>query len=78
MSVREQIVQAVENLDEAELQQVAEYLAFLKYRARVSAVPTRNSAQVAALYAQFAEEDRDLAEDGMAEYNQSLLVEDTL
>jgi hypothetical protein len=36
MSIKEEIIIALENLDEAELQQVAEYIAFLKFRAKTT------------------------------------------
>ena len=61
MTVKEQVTQTLESLSEAELEQVAEYLAALKSRS---------------LYAQSAQDDRRLAEAGMAEYNQQLPAED--
>jgi hypothetical protein len=76
MSVRDQLVREISNLSESELQHVAEYLAFLKFRNRISAAPAIDETQLAALYAEFAEEDSELAEEGMAEYAQSLAQED--
>jgi hypothetical protein len=58
------------------LVQVAEFLAFLKLRARLQPMPELDEAQLATLYAAFAEEDRGLAEDGMAEYVRGLRQED--
>jgi DNA-binding GntR family transcriptional regulator len=78
MTVKEYVAQVVDSLSEAELQQVAEYLAFLKFRARVYAAPHFDATQAAALYAEFAEEDRAIAESGMAEYNVGLDAEDSL
>ena len=75
MSTKEQILEELETLSEAEIKDVAEYLAFLKYRSqnRRSSV---DEAQLADLYAEFAEEDRNLAEEGMPDYNNGLMKED--
>ena len=60
-----------------ELGRVAEFLAFLKFRARLHATPKLDETQLAALYAEFAEEDRVLAEEGMSDYAGGLHKEDT-
>jgi hypoxanthine phosphoribosyltransferase len=73
MPVLEQVVEEMKTLNEAELQDVATYLAFLKFRSKTN--PTQE-AQWAALYAEFAEEDRKLAEEGMEDYARGLLQED--
>jgi len=39
-------------------------------------MPTLEEAQLATLYAEFAEDDQELAEEGIAEYAQGLLRED--
>jgi hypothetical protein len=67
-SVKEQVTEALNSLSEAELQQVADYVAFLRFRARVAPPPAIDATQLAALYAEFADEDRALAEEGMEEY----------
>ena len=77
MSVKENVAQLLEDLSEAELQQAAEYLAFLKFQARKRARPPVDLAQCASLYGEFAEEDRCLAEEGMAEYRDGLQTEDS-
>ncbi|MBE2199837.1 MAG: hypothetical protein IAE79_14580 [Anaerolinea sp.] len=71
--VKERITQELDALNETELEQLADFVAFLKFRARVKPVMDDKTAQ---LYAKFAEEDRLLAEQGMADYNASLLLED--
>ena len=76
-SVKEQVAQALDTLSEAELQQVADYVTFLRFRARVVPQPVIDTAQLAALYAEFADEDRALAEDGLEEYHNRLHDEDT-
>ena len=76
MSVKECIAQELDNFSETELLQVAEYLAFLKFRARTAESPQLDETQIAALYAEFADEDRQLAEEGIADYEASLQAED--
>lgn len=76
MSIKGQITQKLNGLSEAELEQVAKYMEFLKFRARIDLTPTLDEAQLAALYAEFAEEDRELAEEGLWDYAEGLKKED--
>jgi hypothetical protein len=76
MSIREQVAQELNRLEEPELKQVADYLAFLKFQSRNRTLPSSDSSQWAALYAEFADEDRVMAEAGMAEYATGLARED--
>ena len=75
MSTKEQVIVEIEALSEADIKEVAEYLAFLKYRSQ-SKPPAVDESQLAVLYAEFAEEDRDLAEEGVANYREGLAKED--
>ncbi len=68
MSIKHHVIQELDRLSDAELGRVAEFLAFLKFRARLHATPKLDETQLAALYAEFAEEDRVLAEEGMSDY----------
>lgn len=77
MSIKQQVTRELDNLTEVELQQLAEYLAFVKFRSRLYPTAPLNASQLATLYAECAEEDRSLAEAGMADYGRSLLREDT-
>jgi hypothetical protein len=77
MSVKEQVTRELDNLSEAELKQVAEYVAFLKFRTRLNQIPTLDEAQLSVLYSEFADEDRRLAEEGMSDYAKGLAKEDT-
>ena len=76
MKTKAQITQELDELSEFELIQVAEYLAFLKFRARVKPIPRLDDTELAALYAEFADEDRGLAEEGMVDYAEKLIRED--
>lgn len=76
VSVKEHISRTIEELTDKELQLVAEYLAFLKFRARTQATPQIEETQLAELYAESAEEDHLLAEEGMEEYTAGLREED--
>lgn len=73
---KEQILQELDTLGEAELERVAQYLAFLKYQARIAATPAIDEQQLSALYAEFGEDDRHLAEEGIADYAHTLSAED--
>ena len=75
MSVKEQVVEQIEILNEAELKEVAHYLAFLRFRAQ-NTTPVIDEAHLVALYTEFADEDRSLAEEGIAEYVEGLAKED--
>jgi hypothetical protein len=76
MSIKEQIVVELDRLTQAELEHLARYLAFLRYQARVEAAPAVDEQQLASLYAEFGEEDRQLAEEGLADYAYGLDQED--
>ena len=76
MLVKEHVIHELEDLNDLELRQVAEYVSFLKYRARLEPIPLLDENQIAALYGEFAEEDRELAEEGMADYLSGLQRED--
>lgn len=77
MSTKEKVAQELDGLSEVELKQVVEYVAFLKFRARVKPMPELDEARLAALYGEFADEDRELAEEGMLDYTKGLTKEDT-
>ena len=76
MSIKEQVARSLETLAEAELEEVAEYVSFLRFRARTHAASKREVEHSATLYAEFAAEDRELAEAGMADYAAGLAAED--
>ncbi len=72
MSLKEFVAHEVETLEEAQLQAVAEYVSFLKFRSRT----TLDDGRLASLYAEFEVEDRELAEAEIADYVAGLSKED--
>ena len=75
-SVKQQVTQALDTLNEDEIQQVADYVAFLRFRARMTPLPVVDATHLGPLYAEFADEDRALAEEGLDEYRAQLHGED--
>ena len=76
MSIRERVVHELDRLSEPELKQVADYVAYLKLRAKLGSRRTFDESQWAALYGDCAAEDRALAEEGISDYNRGLNRED--
>jgi len=72
MSLKEFVAHEVKTLGETELQSVAEYVSFVKFRSRTSI----DEARLASLYREFEQEDRELAEVGLNDYSLSLSQED--
>jgi len=76
MKVKESLVKEIKSLNEQQLHEVKEYVAFLKFRSRFMLPPSFDENRIAKLYSKFAKEDRDLAEEGMTDYMSSLIKED--
>jgi succinate dehydrogenase flavin-adding protein (antitoxin of CptAB toxin-antitoxin module) len=76
VALKEFVVDELNNLSEEQLKQVVDFIAFLKFRNRRSNVEL-NPTQMAILYSEFAEEDRQLAEEGFPEYAELLQKEDS-
>lgn len=72
----EAVKQDLDGLTPKQLQQVADFVAFLKSRSQRHHQAILNPAKLATLFAEFAEEDRDLAQAGMGEYAVMLQQED--
>jgi hypothetical protein len=77
MLIKEQVIQELNDLNELEISQVAEYVSFLKFRTRFKPIQVFNEKQLTALYSEFADEDSELAEDGMLDYKEGLMKEDS-
>lgn len=76
MNIRERVARTIDSLSEPELRQVAEYLSFLRFRTRVQRKTPIDEKRLAELYAEFSNDDRQLAEEGIEDYNKDLLAED--
>jgi hypothetical protein len=76
MVTKQEIAKELDRLNQEELNQVADYLTFLRYRSRIKFTPNLDDAHISALYAEFADEDRELAEQGMGDYADALRKED--
>lgn len=72
---KEAIQQEIEQLAPAQLAQLAEYIAFLKFRSQFQQKLT-DLEKSAGLYQEFAEADRTLAEAGVTDYAHHLEQED--
>jgi ABC-type taurine transport system substrate-binding protein len=74
---KETLKQDIDHLNDQQLKQIADFIAFLKFQSKISQI-TPDFIQFSNLYQEFADEDRELAEMGMSEYTQSLEHEDQL
>lgn len=74
---KEHLAQEIDDLDAQQLNEIADFIAFIKFKARYPHLSLTES-QLSALYAEFADEDKQLAEEGTAEYTDSLKEEDAL
>jgi hypothetical protein len=72
----EALNQDLDGLTHKQLQQVADFIAFLKFRNQQHHQVISDPTQMAALFAEFAEEDRALAQEGMGDYAVMLQQED--
>jgi hypothetical protein len=76
MAVKGHLVKELDTLGDHQLREVAEYVAFLKIRSRFMPPPSADEEELTKLYGEFAEEDRQLAEEGIADYTNGLAKED--
>lgn len=74
---KEHLAREIEALDEQQLREIADFIAFIRFKVRYSNLPKVDE-QLGALYAEFAEEDQQLAEKGITEYMDMLKKEDAL
>jgi hypothetical protein len=76
MAVKEQLLREIEILDDEQVRQVEEFIAFLRFRSRRDTPVVLDRAQAAGLYREFAAEDRSMAEEGLSDYAKGLKRED--
>ena len=74
---KEVIKRDIDRLNDQQLKQIADFIAFIKFQTKFSQ-QTTDINQFANLYQEFAEEDRQLAETGISEYASLLNSEDAL
>jgi hypothetical protein len=74
---KEKLKQEIEQFNDEQLQQIAEFIEFIKFRSRFHQKVV-DVHQFASLYQEFAQEDRELAEEGIADYIKELQKEDQL
>jgi hypothetical protein len=72
----EALKQDLDSLTHKQLQQVADFIAFLRFRNQQNHQVISDPTQMGALFAEFAEEDRAFAEAGMGDYAVMLQRED--
>ncbi|WP_333159729.1 hypothetical protein [Microcoleus sp. Pol12B4] len=70
--MKDLIEQELEKLDLEQLKQVFEFIFFLKFRARLATIPSIPDTNLAALYGEFSEKDRQVGELGISEYAELL------
>ncbi|MBD2122417.1 hypothetical protein [Trichocoleus sp. FACHB-262] len=75
MTAREQIKQEIDRLNEEQLNQVQDFIAFIKFQNR-RAMSAFNDKQLADLYNESAAEDREFAEVEMNGFGEMLQQED--
>ncbi len=76
MTMREQVIQALDALDDRDLEYAARLIETLRSRPPEVPPPSFDPAVFGPLYREFAAEDRELAEEGMADYARGLEAED--
>ncbi|MGF1524636.1 MAG: hypothetical protein ACFBSF_20110 [Leptolyngbyaceae cyanobacterium] len=77
LATSESLKQDIEKLTDKQLQQVAEFIAFLRFQEKRKRI-ILDPVLLAPLATEFAEEDRALAESGMGDYADMLAQEDQL
>jgi len=77
MTAKEQLLREIEELDDSQVREVEEFLAFLRFRSRYDTPVVFDRAQAAEQYREAAAEDRKMADEGLADYSAGLKREDT-
>ncbi|MFO7882705.1 MAG: hypothetical protein R6U52_09235 [Kosmotogaceae bacterium] len=76
MAVKERLLKEIKSLDEQQLYELEQYVAFLKFRSRFMLSLLSDENQIAELYNKFAKEDSNFAEEGINDYVDGLIKED--
>ena len=78
MKVQERLKKEIKSLNEQQLHDLEQYIAFLKYRSRFTISQSFNNNEIFRLYRKFSKEDIELAEEGMDDYIAGLNKEEKL
>lgn len=78
MIVKEHLIKEIHRLNEEQLQELEDFLFFLKFRSKISRPSEIQEKEIARLYSDSTEEDRIMSEEGMDDYLSGLLKEDKL
>jgi hypothetical protein len=78
MKVQERLQEEIKSLNEQQLHDLEQYVAFLKYRSRFTISQSFDNNEIFRLYRKFSKEDIEFAEEGMDDYIVGLNKEDKL
>jgi hypothetical protein len=78
MTVQERLKKEIKSLNEQQLHDVEQYIAFLKYRSRFTISQSFDNNEIFKLYRKFSKEDIEFAEEGMEDYIAGLTKEEKL
>ena len=76
MTVQERLEKEIKSLDEQQLHDLEQYIAFLKYRSRFTISQSFDNNEISRLYKKFSKEDIEFAEEGMNDYIAGLTKEE--
>jgi hypothetical protein len=78
MTVQERLKKEIKSLNEQQLHDLEQYIAFLKYRSRFTISQSFDNNEIFRLYKKFSKEDIEFAEEGMDDYIAGLTKEEKL
>ena len=73
---KEKVSSDIINLNDVQLRQVAEFLDYLKFKEKFKRPRQFDESEIAKLYREFGDEDRELSESGLSDYAENLHFED--
>jgi hypothetical protein len=74
IATKNYIIESLENLSKEQLEEVADFTAFIKTRYRIQ--NNKKNKNYAELYREFSSDDKIIADSGMGDYNSGLLQEE--
>lgn len=75
VNIKDLLAKEIENLNDEQLKQVSDFIAFLKYRNYAAKLPIEKS-QAITIHSEFARSDRQLSEVRFEEYSEFIRQED--